>query len=99
MVQKVCLQILLIFLFYAIEFFDNFILAEELFAKALQILKTSVLVNNNLCGKLFSSLESPATFDESFKVASAPFFIPDFNLLSCKLDNFTFLSVILSHLN
>ena len=97
MVQKVCLQILLIVVFYAIEFFDNFILAEELFPKALQILKTSVLVNNNLCAKLFSSLESPATFDESFKVASVPFFIPDFNLLSCKLDNFTFLSVILSH--
>ena len=25
--------------------------------------KTWVLVNNNLCGKLFSSLEPPATFD------------------------------------
>ena len=42
-------------------FFDNFILAEELFAKALQ---TCVLVNNNLCAKLFSSLESPTIFDE-----------------------------------
>ena len=44
---------------------------------------------NNLCGKLFSSLESPTTFDEIFKVTSVPFFIPDFNLLSCELDNFT----------
>ena len=59
--------------------------ADELFAKALQ----SVLVNNNLCGKLFSSLESPATCGEIFKVTSLPFFIPDFNLLSCELDNLT----------
>ena len=29
--------------------FDSFILAEELFAKALRSLKTCVLVNNNLC--------------------------------------------------
>ena len=25
-----------------------------------------------------------------FKVTLVPFFIPDFNLLSCELDNFTF---------
>ena len=31
--------------------FDNFILAEELFSKALQRFETCVLVNNNLCGK------------------------------------------------
>ena len=70
--------------------FDNLILAGELFAKALQSPETCVLVNNNLCGKLFSSLESPPTFGESFKVTSVPFFILDFNLLSCELDNFTF---------
>ena len=35
-------------------------------------------------------LESPAKFDESFKVTPVLFFIPDLNLLSCKLDNFTF---------
>ena len=34
-----------------------------------------VLVNNNFCGKLVSSLELPITFDESFTVASVPFFI------------------------
>ena len=44
--------------------FDNFILAKELFAKALQSLETCVLVNNNLCRKLFSSVASPTTFDE-----------------------------------
>ena len=63
--------------------FDNFILADETFAKALRSFKTSVLVNNNLCGKIFSSLESSITFDESFKVTSVPLFIPNFNLLSC----------------
>ena len=40
--------------------------------------------------KLVSSLESPATFYESFKVISVPFFTPDFNLLNCELDNFMF---------
>ena len=39
--------------------FDNFILAEELFAKALRSFETCVLVNNNLRGKLFLSLEPP----------------------------------------
>ena len=29
-------------------------------------------------------------FDDRFKVISVSFFIPDFNLLSCELDNFTF---------
>ena len=46
--------------------FDNFLLAEELFAKTLESLKTCVLVNNNLCGTLLSSLESTTTFDQSF---------------------------------
>ena len=69
--------------------FDNFILADELFAKALQSLKTCVLVNNNLCWKLFSSLESATKFDESFRVTSVPIFIPDFKFLICELDNFT----------
>ena len=27
-------------------------------------------------------------FDERFKVTSVPFFVPDFNLLCCELDNF-----------
>ena len=27
--------------------------------------------------------------DEIFKVTSVPFFIPEFNLISCTLDNFT----------
>ena len=46
--------------------FDNFILAEELLAKALQSLKTYVLLNNNLYGKLFSSIESLTIFTSYF---------------------------------
>ena len=48
------------------------------------------LYKDKLCAKLVSSLESPITFDEKFKVISLAFFIPNFDLLSCKLDNFTF---------
>ena len=48
--------------------FDNFILADELFAKVLRSLETRVLVNNNLCGKLVSP------FDERFKVTFVPVF-------------------------
>ena len=45
--------------------FDNFLLADESIAKALQSLETCVLVNNNLSGKLFSSLESPTPFSKT----------------------------------
>ena len=70
--------------------FDNFILADELLAKDLESLEPFLPVNSNLCGKLVSSLESPVTFNERFKVTLLPFFVPDFNLSSCKLDSFTF---------
>ena len=66
--------------------FVYFILAEEPFAKALRSLKTFLLVNNNLCRKLFSSLESLTTVDKIFfktfslKVTSVIFCIPYFNL-------------------
>ena len=65
--------------------FENFILVDEAFAKNLRILEAYVLVNNNLCGKLFSSLESPTAFDQSFKVTSVLCSILDFNLLSYEL--------------
>ena len=70
--------------------FDTFLLAHEAFAKNLQSFETCVLVNNNLWGKSFSSLESLATLDEVSRVTLVPFFIPDFNSLICELDNFTF---------
>ena len=44
-----------------------------------------------------SSLESPTAVDESFEVTSILLFIPDFNLLSSELDNFTFKVLYLSH--
>ena len=44
--------------------FDKFILANEPLTKALWNFETCVLVNKNLCRKLFSSLESPTSFDE-----------------------------------
>ena len=59
--------------------------------------RNCVSVNKSLCGKLVSSLESLKIFDEGFKVTAVPFSIPDFNLLSYKLDNFIFISAILIH--
>ena len=52
-------------------------LVDELFIKALRSFETCVLVNNNLCGKLFSSLKSQIT-------------ISDFNLWNCQVDSSTF---------
>ena len=65
-------------------------IADEPFAKALRISETCVSVNNNLYRKLVSQLEIPIKFNERFKATSVPFFIPDPNLLSYWLDNFTF---------
>ena len=48
--------------------FGKFILAAKLLGKALQTFETCVLVDNNLCRKLFSSLEPPTTSDEFFRV-------------------------------
>ena len=50
--------------------------------KALRSFETCLLVNNNLCGKLFSPFDSRATFNEIFKVTSVRIFIPDFKLLT-----------------
>ena len=58
--------------------------------KGLKIFETCVLVNNNLCEKSVLSFEFPVKFDERLKVTSVPFFIADFNFLSCEVDNFTF---------
>ena len=79
--------------------FDNVILADELFTKALPSLKTGLLVNNDLHEKLISSLDLPITFDKRFKVTSVPFCIPDFNLLSGELDNFTLCYVELFYID
>ena len=73
--------------------FDNFILGDKLFEKTLRSLETCVSVSNNLCGKLVLSLEWLITFEERFKVTWVLFFIPDFNLLNCKL-NYLYLKYI-----
>ena len=69
---------------------NNFILACELLAKTLQSFKTCLSASNNLYGTLALALESSITFHKKFKVTLVPCFIPDFNLLSCELNNFTF---------
>ena len=46
--------------------FEDCILSEKLFTKVLQSLETWVLVNDNLCGKLFTWLKSLTTFEEIF---------------------------------
>ena len=74
--------------------FENFILADEPFVKALQIFEICVSVNNNFCGKLVSSLEFPNKYYGRFKSYFISFFIAYFNLLSWELGNFT--HVILS---
>ena len=53
----------------------SFILPGKWFAKALQSHQTCKSVNNNLCEKLTSSLESSATSDERFKGNWVPSFI------------------------
>ena len=65
--------------------FVNYVFGHESFEKALQSLETSVLFNIKLCGKLMSPLGSPIIFGKTFKVASVPFFIPGFSLLSFDL--------------
>ena len=49
-----------------------------------------VLVNKNLYGKLFLSLELPTTFVETFKILSVLFFI---QILICPVDNWTILDL------
>ena len=56
----------------------NYLLTDEV----LRSYESCVLVNNNLCGKLFSSFDSPTIFNQILKVTSVLFFIPDFNSLS-----------------
>ena len=68
------LEVYLKILLVVLPCVTEFLIIFILPAKALRSFETCVLVNNNLCRK----------------VASVPFFIPDFNLLSCELDNFLF---------
>ena len=51
---------------------------------------TCVSVNSNSFGKLVSSSKFLIKLGEQFQVTLVPLFIPDFNLLSCELDNVAF---------
>ena len=48
--------------------FENVLLADELFSKALRTFETCLSVRNNLRGKLVLSLEWIIIFDESLRV-------------------------------
>ena len=52
------------------------------------MLETCLSVNNNSCGKLISSLESPIMLGDILIITSVSFFIADFNLFSREFDNF-----------
>ena len=56
---------------------------------ALRVLETCLSGNNNSCGKLPLSLESPIILGDSLITTSFSFFIADFILLSCEFYNFT----------
>ena len=73
--------------------FKNLISVEELLEKDLQILETCLSVNNNLCGKLVLSLDSPIMLGDNLNITSVSFYIADFNLLSWEFDNFVFIAL------
>ena len=60
------------------------------FCKDLRNFETCLSVNRNLCGKLVLSLKLQIRFYGKFKIAMVPFFIPDFDLISCGRQNFSF---------
>ena len=84
MALRVYLKVLLIVLFYVIEFLIILYYLRNYLEK---LSEACVLVNNSLSRKLVSSLKSQTTFDE---ITIVQVFIPDFNILSCELENFTF---------
>ena len=63
---------------------------DELLVNALRILEIYLSVNNNSCGKLPLSLESPIMLGDNLITTSFSFFIADFNLFSCEFYNFVF---------
>ena len=72
--QEVYQFILLILFFMDADSFDNFIFENyfinyyKLFSWSLQSFESCLSVNNHLCGRLVSTLESPIIFDDSFRV-------------------------------
>ena len=70
--------------------FDKLIGVDKLFTKALQIFAACLLVNNNSCGKLILSSESPIIFHDNLKTFSVPSSIANLNLSSYEFGSFTF---------
>ena len=62
--------------------FEKFLLANEAFDKALQILETCVSVSNDLCGKLVLSLQFP--------ILQYHFLFQVFTYLNCEFNIFVF---------
>ena len=62
----------------------------------MQRLVTCLLVSNNACGKLVSSLDLLIMIDDNVKVAGALYFGANFNLSVCESNNFTFKSCYIS---
>ena len=62
--------------------FEGLIWADELLENALRIVETYLPVNNNSCGKLVSSLESPVVLGDILIITSVSFYIADFSLFS-----------------
>ena len=63
--------------------FDNFILPDEPFAKALWSLEACALVNNNF-------IRITINIWRNFQSYFSTIFFPDIDLLSCELEHFTF---------
>ena len=70
--------------------FDSLISVDDLLAKAFGRFATYVLVDNNLCGKLFSSSGLTIIFNDNHKTTAVLFFIADFNLLTCEFAGLAF---------
>ena len=54
------------------------------------MLANCLSANNNSCGKLPLSLESPIMLGDNLITTSFSFFIADFSLLSYEIDSFVF---------
>ena len=72
-----------------IKFFDNLILVDGLFAKALPRPATCLSISNNLCTTFL--LLAAIIFHDSRRVTPVSLSVADFNLSAYESDNFTFI--------
>ena len=69
--------------------FDNSTSTDEWFVKTLQTFSIFLSVSNSVWGKSEVSLVFPILFIDRLKVILTCFFVTDFNISGCDLDNFT----------